>query len=394
MKSQVAHAVVVAMLMAACAPIPPPSVLGEVDAVRQGAAAQDAKKYAPGAFAHAEKLREEARVAFEQGDRAGAQMLGERALAAFSHAHVLSRVAHAEEAGAEASKLLEAAGKELSQIEAEQARVAAELDAIDMKHKVAREAQPIAPSGKADPEREKARLAAARALVLQARTLCAAARLLGDGEAGGATAPAADVQATGTAGATPSLAARLDEASAGVDKLDAALSGSPAVVPIDEASRVRARCLDVLTARRRAATPVTKAPGRGDELLSAIAAAGGWAPSRDDRGVVVTLRGLFGNGGTLTPAGEKQLQELARFAVAYPDFPIAAVLHADKEPTSQEQAAWKSRAEKVVTVLRAARVQRVETVLAGARSPLADPRGPARGRNARLEFVFVSPQIL
>ena len=45
-------------------------------------------------------------------------------------------------------------------------------------------------------------------------------------------------------------------------------------------------------------------------------------------------------------------------------------------------------------VLRAAQVQRVEPVLAGARAPLVDPAGRERGRNARVEIIFVTPQSL
>ncbi|HSO00828.1 MAG TPA: hypothetical protein VLS89_21200 [Candidatus Nanopelagicales bacterium] len=389
-------AVMLAFFAAACAPIPRPSVLAEVDQVRRGAAAEDAKQHAPSALAHADKLRREASAAFEADDAAGAQILGERALAAYAHAHALARVARAEEAVGEARKSLDAAQAELTRTEADQARVAAELDALDMKLKVAREAQSIAPSGEADPEREKARLAAARALSLQARTLCAAARLLvgpasAAAPAGSAAAPAGSAAAP--AGGAPTLGAQVDEAVAAGDKLDATLA-TPGAAPIDEASRARARCLSVLTAARRAATPVSRAPGVGDALLSELSGSGGWSPARDDRGVVVTLRGLFGAGATLTPAGEARLKELAKVAAAHPDFPVAVVLHADREPQAREQATWQARAEAVVRALRAGNVQRVETVIAGARAPVVDPAGRERGRNARVEIVFVTPQAL
>jgi hypothetical protein len=281
------------MLLAACAPTPRPWVLKEIEQVRSGAAASEAKRQAPDAFAHAEKLRREASAAFEAEDLAASQALGERALAAYAHALALARIAHAEEAEAQARKALAAAQAELSAMEADQTRVAAELDALDMKIKVARDAQPVVPSGRADPEREEARRAAARALSLQARMLCAAARLLSTPAAGkpgeaaaaapagkpgeaaaaapagkpGEAAPAAPAGKPGEAAAAApaSLAEQLAGASAAVDKLEADLAQTgPA--PIDQASRVRASCLAVLTAARRAATPVSRAPGVGDAL--------------------------------------------------------------------------------------------------------------------------------
>ncbi|EYF03965.1 hypothetical protein [Chondromyces apiculatus] len=413
MKAQLFGVAFSATLLAACAPIPPPSVLGEVEQVRRGAAAQDARRYAPTAFAHAEKLRVDARRAHEEEDPAGAQILGEQALAAYTRAHVLSRLAHADEVQADARETRATSQAELARVEADQVRAAAELDAVEMKVKVAREAQAVMPSGKADPEREKARVEAAKSLALQARTLCAGARLL-LGNAGPGTEPAAGAGgagqaalAAGSRGAgtpaaprgglpaavTSDLTAQVAEASAAVDKLDAALMAAASASPIDEASRVRARCLKVLTAVRQAGMPVAAGPGGGDVLLKEIAAAPGWDPIRDDRGVVVTLRGLFGKDASLTPAGEKRLQELARFAVSHPEFPLTAVLHADREPSPKEQATWKARADALVRVLGAAQVQHVETVLAGARVPVADPTGPTRSRNARVEIVFVSPRL-
>jgi outer membrane protein OmpA-like peptidoglycan-associated protein len=375
--------VLATLLLAACAPTPRPSVLAEVEQVRRGAAAEEARRHAPGAFAHAEKLRREASVAFEAGDLAGSQMVGERAIAAYAHAHALARAGRAEEAQAQALRSLEAARAELTTIDADQARVAAELDALDMKIKVARDAQPVVPSRKADPEREKARLDAARALSLQARMLCAAARLL--------MVPAPPAAAPSAPAAPGALAAQLNEATQAVEKLDAELAGQVAA-PIDQASRVRAGCLAALTAARRAATPVSHAPGAGDALLAALSASGGWSPVRDDRGVVVTLRNLFA-GSSLTPAGEGRLRELAQVAAAHPAFPIAVVLHSDREPPSpRDDGVLRARADAVVGALRAAKVQRMEAVVAGARAPLVDPAGRERGRNARVEIVFVTPE--
>ncbi|WP_437782282.1 hypothetical protein [Sorangium sp. So ce1097] len=426
-------------LVAACAPIPRPTVLDELEHVRAGAAAAESKRHAPGAFARAEKLRAEALAALDRKDQSGAQILGEQSVAAHAHAHALSRVARAEAAEAEAKAQGSTGEASLAGLEAEQARVAAEVDALDMRTKVARDAQPVVPSGKADPDREKARLAAARSLALQARLLCGAARLLiapaqpagaqaasaqaGDAQPAGAqaaNAPPGDAQPAGAqagnappgdaqpAGARPgnaALVAQLDEATAAIKKLDADLAetvGAARAIPapIDQASRARAGCLAALTAARRAATPVTRAPGAGDALLAELSAAGTWSPVRDDRGIVITLRGLFA-GNALTKAGEARLRELSRVAAAHPSFPVAVVVHTDRDVSAREEPAWAARAEAVVRALGSAQgagasltSQPIAPFLAGSAAPVVDPRGSERARNARVEIVFVTPETL
>jgi hypothetical protein len=52
-------------------------VLQRADLVRTAAATQQARSAAPAAVLRGDKLREEAHEAFEQGDVAGAQILGE-----------------------------------------------------------------------------------------------------------------------------------------------------------------------------------------------------------------------------------------------------------------------------------------------------------------------------
>ncbi|WP_437945466.1 hypothetical protein WME98_31705 [Sorangium sp. So ce296] len=443
---RLATVAVAGVVLAACAPIPRPAVLDELDHVRAGAAAAESKRYAPGAFARAEKLRGDALAALDEKDRAGAQILGEQAVAAHAHAHAISRVARAEAAEAEAKAQRSAGEASLAGLEAEQARVAAEVDALDMRIKVARDAQPVVPSGKADADREKARLAAARSLALQARLLCGAARLLTapapagnpqpDGTQPGAAQPSAAqpgaaqpaaaqpdgtqpgaAQPDGTqpaavqpAAAQPgsaSLAAQLDEATAAIKKLDADLAeagvaGRAIPAPIDQASRARAGCLAALTAARRAATPVTRAPGAGDALLAELSAAGTWSPARDDRGVVVTLRGLFA-GNALTKTGEARLRDLSRVAAAHPAFPVAVVVHTDREISAREEPAWAARADAIVRALdpaqgasaaAAPQAPRIAPFLAGSAAPVVDPGGSERGRNARVEIVFVTPETL
>lgn len=443
---RLAGVAIAGVLLGACAPIPRPAVLDELDHVRAGAAAAESKRYAPGAFARAEKLRGDALAALESEDRSGAQILGEQAVAAHAHAHALSRVARADAAETEAKAQRSAGEASLAGLEAEQSRVAAEVDALDMRTKVARDAQPVVPSGKADADREKARLAAARSLALQARLLCGAARLLiapappdsaqpasagpagaqptvaspasaqpaGVGPAGAqpaAVGPAGAQPATASpAGAQPGsaeLAAQIAGATAAIKKLDAELaeaSGSTRAIPapIDQASRARAGCLAALTAARRAATPVTRAPGAGDALLAELSAAGTWSPVRDDRGIVVTLRGLFA-GNALTKAGEARLRDLTLVAAAHPSFPVAVVVHTDREISAREEPAWAARADAVVRALGPAQGAAaagapagpsIAPFLAGSASPVVDPGGSERARNARVEIIFVTPETL
>ncbi|WP_438035157.1 hypothetical protein [Sorangium sp. So ce204] len=423
---RLAGVAVAGVLLGACAPIPRPAVLDELEHVRAGAVAAESKRHAPGAFARAEKLRGDALAALESEDRSGAQILGEQAIAAHAHAHALSRVARAEAAETEAKAQRSAGEVSLAGLEAEQSRVAAEVDALDMRTKVARDAQPVVPSGRADADREKARLAAARSLALQARLLCGAARLLiapapqdssqpaGASPAGpqptGASPAGAQPAAASPAGPQPGgaeLATQLEGATAAIKKLDAELaeaSGSTRAVPapIDQASRARAGCLAALMAARRAATPVTRAPGAGDALLAELSAAGTWSPVRDDRGIVVTLRGLFA-GNALTKDGEARLRDLALVATAHPSFPVAVVVHTDREIPAREEPAWAARADAVVRALGPAQGATasgapagpsIAPFLAGSASPVVDPGGSERARNARVEIIFVTPETL
>ncbi|HTN85210.1 MAG TPA: hypothetical protein VL242_16040, partial [Sorangium sp.] len=223
-----------------------------------------------------------------------------------------------------------------------------------------------------------------------------------------ATAQPAGAQPTAAQPASADLVAQLDAATAAIRKLDAELAeigGSARAIPapIDQASRARAGCLATLTAARRAATPVTRAPGAGDALLAELSAAGTWSPVRDDRGIVVTLRGLFA-GNALTKAGEARLRDLARVAAAHPSFPVAVVVHTDRDVSSREEPAWSARADAVVRALGPASgasaagaspaTQPIAPFIAGSAAPVVDPGGTERARNARVEVVFVTPETL
>ncbi len=111
--------------------------------------------------------------------------------------------------------------------------------------------------------------------------------------------------------------------------------------------------------------------------------------------MVVTLRGLFSGGGAaITPAGEARLAELGKIAAAHPSFPALVVLHTDRPMPPRDEPAQHARAEAVAKALAkgGGSTVRVSEVVAGGGAPVADPAGPQRARNARVEIVFVTPE--
>jgi hypothetical protein len=352
-------------LLPACGTTPRPRIMQQVDAVRAGAAAKEAKQFAPQAYAHAENLREQAEKAHTDDDMAGAQILSEHSLAAFNHAFVLARLAKAQRRLALAESELTDAQERLRALDTEQQKVAAEADDLEMRIKVMRDALPLVPNEPASPEREKARWNAARSLAMQAELLCAATRLI-------------DPNAPGAAEHAQPLAA-----------LEKALSVRSGDVPIDEAIRLRLACLRSLTLARRPATRKAPAAGHADELLARLSEAGNLNPFRDDRGVVVVLRGVVSASGKLTTAGAERLGMLGRTAKAHPTFPVLVVVHSAKHgPSTGDRA----RAEAVEKALEKAGAPTVEARVAGDAQPVVDrKRKGAAQRNARIEIVFVSP---
>jgi len=348
----------------ACATSPRPRVLGEVDAIRQGAAAQQAEKLAPQAHARAEALRKLAENAHDDGKLARAQALGEHALAAYGHAFVLSRLVRAQRRQDRARQNVEAARSELHALDQQQRTLAAETDALELRIKVARDAVPLRPNVPSSPEREKARREAAEGLTVQARLLCSAAKLLEPTREG-----------------LPKLLAELST----VEQR----ARSEAAAPIDEALRLRSECLKQLTLTRRPARRSAPAAGVADALLSELSEGGDLFPFRDDRGVVVTLRSLFDARGKLTGTAEKTLDRLGLVAKAHPEFPVLVVVHAARgRPTDADA----KRAQAVAERLRRSGATRVEPHVAGGAQPVLDPKRPgATERNRRVEIVFVAP---
>jgi flagellar motor protein MotB len=349
----------------ACASTPRPPVLSEADAVRGTPAAAEARSLAPQAFAKAERILEQARAAHDQGSPASAQILGEHALAGYGHAFVLARLAKAEQRMGEAELALRKAKSELAALDEKQRFVAAEADDLEKRVRMLEDALPLAPNVQASPEREKARLEAARAMASQARLLCLAARLL-------------EPNASGLADSVGKL-----------DALDQELAKTQAPVPIDEAIRMRSACLKHLTLVRRDRSRSAPAAGLADALLAELSRAGDLLPFRDDRGVVVVLRGSFTGAGA-TPSKElaERLALLGRVAKAHPEFPVLVVVHSAKGRSAADE----QRAKTVADALRQAGAKSVETHAAGSAQPVAAPdRAGAASRNQRLEIVFVAP---
>jgi uncharacterized lipoprotein NlpE involved in copper resistance len=363
------------LTLVGCAPILAPTVLTDVDRVRETPALMQAKDLAPAAFAKADKLRAEAHAAFDAEDLAGSQIIAEEALAAYEEAVAVARVARAQEALVAAQAETTETQSKLGKVEDELARVEAEVVATERRLEVLRGLEPVSPSGPADPKREKARAAAVASLVLEARLLCSAARLLAKarGSETGFVPPTAEM----TAGQTALTA------------LEEQLKTNPSPAPIDQARRSRASCLSALSAVRRAKGATAKTGAGPDALLTAFSTADVGQPRRDDRGVVVTLRAFDGDG--VDQATKKTLAAALVVAAAHPTFPVMVVAHHRDDADR-----WERRAQAVVKTLRdeLGRTRVADPVLAGAAAPLVDPKGKYAARNDRVEVVFVSPRSL
>jgi hypothetical protein len=262
----------------------------------------------------------------------------------------------------------------LAELDDEHQKVAADIAAIEKRLAVLKNLEPTSPAGPAGPAREKARWQAVASLHLGARMLCSATDLL--------------VAARKSKGSQYAAPPSVEKAHEALDALKSTLEQKPKAAPIDAAMRARASCLKALTHVRRAGGDPKKATGAGDALLEELSKLGKGKPTRDDRGVVVTLRGLF-DGNALDAAGKKALSAIASTGKKHNRFPVMVVVHDAKTRAAARGAA-------VVDALRAdLQTGRVKSViLAGEASPVVDPNGPNAKRNVRIEVVFVSPELL
>lgn len=378
-----------ALALGACGAAPMRvAALDDVERVRGSAGALEGARLAPEAYAHAEQERAYAREAHASSDDVGATLHAERAIAAYGHALVVARYAQATVELADAQKALDDATAQAAALEASRARLEQEGEALQERVRIARDRLLPASSAPALPDREQARAVAARSMAMQARLLCAAARLVApdgpgladaDGEVAALDAPRSPDHGAASPAGAPAPPA--EHGKAHDDR------PAPRPSPIDDAARARGRCLDVLTRARRGAGYDAAA---SDALLAELSAAGGWDPSGDERGIVVTLRDAF-RGSELTDAGATRLTELGRVAAAHPLFGVQVVVHDARSPAPGESTDAK-RAEVAVQALvhAGADPAHVHAELARALAPVVDPGNTAaRGRNERLDVVFV-----
>lgn len=363
------YAVFSLILATACASAPRPAILNELDAIRSGGSAREARQLVPQADARAEKLRNEAEAAWPKGQTATSEMAAERAIVAYSDARELARIVKAEQRLATARAEVHQAELQLQKLEADQKKAAAESADLDAQLRILREAESIAELKPSTPDRERARLLAAKTAVAQARLLCVSAKLL---------------RSSAQANAVSDVDAALNELGPLGERLGPNARG-PA--PIREAITARSRCQQLLTDARRPAAMANPVSERPDQLFVELAQAG-FAPSRDDRGIVVTLFDAF-RGAALEQAAVPRLADLGRLAQRFEPIPLLVVAHSTRgEPTATDQ----QRGDAAASKLRASGVKTAYVQAVGGRLPIADAKEVAQPRkNERLEVIFVTP---
>ncbi len=293
-----------------------------------------------------------------------ATLHAERAMAAYAAAIAEARGARAALETASAQNTLDEAAVQLQSLQTSRSRLEADVAELEKVLLLAQQRLEPAPSGPALRERETARHVAAEALLTEARLICASAKLVSP-SAEGLGAAEADVASArdGTAGS----------------------SGAPA--SIDRAARCRTACLSVLVRARRTST---NAVAISDQLLAELSAAGSWSPSADERGIVVALRDAY-RGPGLSDDASRRLAKLGQVAASHPAFAVQVVVHDSAPQAGDAEDARRAAAAVRALVAAGAAPSSVASELAGARAPVADPTDPrSRGRNARLEIVFVA----
>jgi len=346
-----------------------------------------ARPLAPTFVAEAQLELEAARRAVAEGDEPTAAIHAQRSVAALQRAFVVARLARAKQEETAASSDAAAAEGTLKALRAERARVDADVDELEKKLFIARDAALPAESASTDPARAAARLRAAGSLVAEARLLCGAASLLDPRAAALAEAEARVTEASSALAKGPPPKATKPAAPSP--------AGAALREPIDAAARARVACLAALTQARRAPTEPSAAAGaRPDpdllfsELSAAAAQRGSPGPVRDERGTLLTLRGAF-QGTDLTEAGKQAVTAAALVARAHPGVGLQVVVH---EADAASAATSGKRLESALRALEASGVpkERLRGDTPGASLPVVAPTdGARRARNARLELVFV-----
>jgi hypothetical protein len=330
--------------LCACAPVLPPEVLTQIEATRVARATEVAKADAPRSYLLAEKRHREARAAFDGGDFAGAQILGERADVAYQQLVVTARRVRAE---AQRDVLLgdeRRISTELAEHEAQVQRVRADVRALEARLAL------VSQAGEQDAVVDHALGAT---LGQQARLLCTAAKLLRD-----AAAPASEA---------------LREAMAAVEAL-------PTPVGRARAAVARQGCLDVLVATRRVQADVRRAPFATDRLLAALSR-GGWSPRREDAGIRVEL--------PLAAAASthERVATLSALAAKHRGFSAILVVPAERASDATTTARGGDDHRAMVATLRA-NFEGAALVVAPTPSGARSTQRPAR----KLAVLLVSPE--
>jgi hypothetical protein len=351
-----------ALAFAGCASQLPLPALDEVDRMRASQGVTGSAELAPDLYARAEQARVEAYKAHMAGDDVAATLRAERATAAYAGAMASARSARATLEIASAQGALDDATARLQSLVSSRARLEADVADLEKVLQLDEQRLQTAPSRPTSPEREAARRVAAAALLMEARLLCSAARLVSE-------------KADGLAVAETALSVNAPRG-----------EGTARPAPIDTAGQCRADCLDVLVRARRATGDDV---ALADRLFSELSAAGSWSPHMDERGVVVTLRGAY-RGVQLTDDAAHRLADLGQVASAHPAFGLQVVVH-DATPQPSDADAQRAKAAVKALVAAGANGSNLAQELAGTRAPVADPTDPrSRARNERLDVVFVA----
>jgi hypothetical protein len=278
-----------------------PSVLSasslskELDAAQKDAKAQRLSSAAPQAILAADEEASLATVSEQAGDSATAILHRERALARYARAHILVRevnAAKAEEEAALTLKLAEARYQELARNrDGERART------LDIEKRIAvleKLDQPLRSGESSSPERDAARTLARGRFLEEAAQLCSAASLVGD--------------------EPKELLALVHASETGRDS-------------IDNAVELRAKCMQALTANRRASAAKSGTlPAHPDKLFSELSETKAFRLTRDERGVVVQLNEVDFAKEPPNEAMQKTESELRRIAEGHKGFALQVVV--------------------------------------------------------------------
>jgi hypothetical protein len=351
-----------------CATLPRPAALDVSARASEAPAISEARRLAPQAYAHAEQLRLDAERAFRSDTPKAAELIAKRSLVAYQRAEVQAQTVRAAQREANAKAELAAQRDRLVELGRRQTEIAAETRVLELKVKVARDAQPRLRLEPSSPKREAERRVAARAIATEAGLLCEAAHLL-------------EPKRTSTAELLRTLQVQRDQA----PRISAATA-------LDESLDARSRCLAELAAVRRGASPDARAHLL-DEFQQQLSQA---IPSgrafRDDRGVVFALT-PFDKSGQLTALGRQAVTQLAEASRSHAELPLQVVLHgvnASRKPPAAGDPV-EPRAQALRGALAAAGLPDIEPHVTVGYSPA--PFAPQKSTNNSsdyVEFVFVA----